>query len=128
MLNKKAAESKRRLSDDEALQELRKITKILLMANSKVVADELGRLASTDDRKRMWVLMDGNRSPKQIADYIKAGERGVQKFVTAGAEADLIDAQRGSPRRKLDYVPPAWVELLPEEDEAKAGNEEQAKK
>jgi hypothetical protein len=37
----------------DELAELRKISKILLLVNAPIVESELGKIATSDDRKRM---------------------------------------------------------------------------
>jgi iron only hydrogenase large subunit-like protein len=107
------------MSENELiLKELKVIKKILLLANSKQVEQEIEKIASTDERKRMWVLMDGKRTVKEIADIIKVTVRAVQLFSSQAREAGLVEYERGKPPiRILDYVPPAWIDLikLPEE-------------
>jgi len=102
---------------EEILSELQKMSKVLVLANAKVIEAELSKIASTNERKKMWVLIDGNRMPKDIADQVKVTPMAVSNFLTAAVAAGFIEYSRGKPpRRTLDYVPPAWIELakLPE--------------
>jgi len=95
------------------LRELRRISKILLLANASAVERELSKLATTDERKRMWVLTDGKRMQKDIATDAKVTQAAVSYFLSAGVSAQLIEYEHGKPpRRILDYVPPSWLELL----------------
>ncbi|MEM2154615.1 MAG: hypothetical protein QXY76_06855 [Nitrososphaeria archaeon] len=116
------------MSENELiLKELKAIKKILLLANSKQIEQEIEKIASTEERKCMWVLMDGNRTIKEIASIIKVTVRAVQIFASQAYAAGLIEYRRGEPPlRVLDYVPPSWIDLvkLPEEreeTEVKAG-------
>ena len=43
------------MSSDLALRELKKISKILLLANATIIETELSKIAMTNDRKRIWV-------------------------------------------------------------------------
>lgn len=107
------------MSDSDILRELRKISKIPLLANSTSVERELEKVVSTEDKKRMWVLIDGKRMPKDIANDGKVSERAVNYFLTAASAAEVVDYTKGKPpRRTLDYIPPAWIELakLPESE------------
>jgi len=109
------------MSTDAMLRELRKISKILVLTNAGAVEKELSKLASTNDRKKMWVLMDGKRMPGDIAKETGVTAMAVSIFLNAGVAAELVDYHRGEPpRRILDYVPPAWIELvkLPVSEEA----------
>ena len=101
------------MSGEPALRELRKISRILILANASVIEKELSKIATTEERKKMWVLMDGKRMPKDIASESGVTPMAVSYFLSAGVAAGLIEYRRGeSPRRILDYVPPAWIELV----------------
>jgi hypothetical protein len=107
------------MSDPDVLRELRTITKLLLLANSAQIERELGKIASTEDKKRMWVLIDGNRMLNDSGRDGNVSERAVNYFLGAGVAADVIEYSRGKPpRRSLDYVPAQWIELvrLPESE------------
>ena|SRR2546427_10052307 len=106
---------------NENLAELRKISKILLLANATVVEAELGKIASSDSRKIMWVLIDGTRMPKDIADRLKVTERGIRYFLDSLVTAGFVENPRGQPpKRILDYVPPSWIELVQSKEEQEA--------
>lgn len=108
------------MSDSEVLKELRNISKLLLLANSASVQKELDKVASTDDKKKMWVLMDGKRMPKDIANDAKVGERSVNYFLAAATAAEIVEYTKGKPpHRSVNYVPPSWIELvkLPESND-----------
>jgi hypothetical protein len=97
---------------DELLRELRNVSRVLLLANAKVIETELGKVATTPERKKMWVLMDGARRPKDIAVLVKVTPMAVSYFLSAGVSAGLVDYRAGdAPRRAIEYVPPAWVDL-----------------
>jgi hypothetical protein len=109
------------MSADATIRELRKISKILILANAVVVEKELSKLASTNERKKMWVLIDGKRMPGEIAKETGVTAMAVSIFLNAGVAADLVEYRKGEPpRRILDYVPPSWIELakLPVSEEA----------
>ncbi|MCP8309405.1 MAG: hypothetical protein H3Z53_01220 [archaeon] len=76
-----------------------------------LVRAELSRIATTDERKGMWRLMDGNLSVKEIAEKVKTTPRAVQYFMQDAAKADLIFMERrGYPHRIIDWMPPEWEE------------------
>jgi hypothetical protein len=108
----------RKMSEpSESLAELRKISKILLLANASVIESELNKIATSEDRKRMWVLIDGIRMPKDIANQLKITERAVRYFLDGLTAAGFIKNRRGEPpKRILDYVPPSWIEIVQEEE------------
>jgi hypothetical protein len=96
----------------EELRELRKLSKILLLANSEIIERELSKFASTNERKKMWVLMDGQRTPKDLAIAAKVTPQAVSYYLGSGKAAGLIEySAREPPRRILDYVPPAWLDI-----------------
>jgi len=108
-------------SDEDMLRELRRISKILLFSNSKIVELEIAKVATTDERKRMWVLMDGDRMPKDIAEATGVTQMAVSNFLNEALTAELIEYQRGNPpKRLLNYVPPVWIGLLPSEKDKPA--------
>lgn len=53
------------MTDDETLKELKKISKILTMAHGEQLEKELAKIATTDDRKRIWVLINGELTQKR---------------------------------------------------------------
>jgi len=112
------------MSNDTMFRELRKISRILILANAPAVEKELSKIATTEERKKIWVLMDGKRMPGDLAKEAGVTAMAVSRFLNAGEAAGLIEYKRGEPpRRALDYVPPAWTELVtipaPEEEETR---------
>jgi hypothetical protein len=94
------------------LRELKKISKVLLLANSVAVEKEIAKIANSETRKKMWVLLDGKRLQKDIANQVGVTNAAVSYFVSAGVAANLIERTDGeTPSRLIDYVPPAWIEL-----------------
>jgi len=111
--------------DSPVLSELKKISKILLLANSTNVEEELAKIANTNVRKKMWVLIDGKRMPKDIAKEVGVSSMAVSYFLNCASAADLVAyAQREPPRRILDYVPPSWVDLVVREEKEGLDNQE----
>ncbi len=101
------------MSQEDVFGELRKISKVLTLSNSVVIEKELSKIASSKERKQMWVCLDGKRMPKDIADVVKVTPQAVSLFLIAGVASELIEYQRGKPpRRVLDYVPPEWLPLV----------------
>jgi len=99
------------MSEKETLRELRVISKILLLANARTVESELSKVVSTTARRKMWILIDGTKSTKQIADEIGVSQRAVQIFLKDAKTTGFIDLDGEFPRRTLDYVPPEWLEV-----------------
>ncbi|MCD6240819.1 hypothetical protein J7K27_04770 [Candidatus Bathyarchaeota archaeon] len=82
------------------LAELRKISKILILANAKAIENELSKYATTDERKKVWVLIDGKRMSKDIAQLAGIKRRAVDVFLQTLETAGLIENPRGKPPKK----------------------------
>jgi hypothetical protein len=113
------------MSQEDVFRELRKISKVLTLSNAPAIEKELNKIASTKERKRMWIYLDGKRMQKDIADKAKVTPQAVGQFLNAGVPLELIEYEKGKPpRRLLDYVPPEWLTLteIPSEAEGSAGD------
>ena len=97
----------------EVLRELRTILKVLILSNSAVIEKELSRIATTNERKRMWVVINGRLMPKNIASQANVTQMAVSNFLNACKVAGFVDYTKGEPpKRVLDYVPPEWISLV----------------
>jgi hypothetical protein len=108
------------MSQEDLFRELRKISKVLTLTNSIVIEKELAKLASSKERRQMWVCTDGRRDRIEIANAVKVTPQAVGQFLKAGVALDLIEYESGKPpRRLLDYVPAEWLSLveIPGEEE-----------
>ena len=95
------------------LKELRKIYKLFTVIHGDAIERELGKIANTEKRKVMWVLVDGHRMSKDIARIVKVTEDAVNKFLRELVRAGFVEnPRRKPPKRIIDYVPPSWVELV----------------
>ena len=100
------------MTESLELHELKKISKILLLSNAETIEKEISKIANSETRKKMWVLLDGKRLQKDIAKEVGVTHAAVSYFITAGAAANLIEYNKGeAPSRILDYIPPSWIEL-----------------
>lgn len=100
---------------DPVLRQLRTITRVLTLAHAGAIERELSKVASTDVRKRAWVLIDGTRNASEIARLLSQSPRTIQAFIATASSAGFVDAQAGKPvTRLIDYVPPAWLDLAGE--------------
>jgi len=99
---------------NDELKELRKIARILILANSDTLTKILSRYATTDERKMIWVLIDGVNMPKDIAKKVgKIKRRAVEIFLEELEQSKLVEnPKRKPPTRLIDFVPPAWMNLL----------------
>jgi hypothetical protein len=113
------------------LRELKNISRILTLANASVIEGELSKIANSDARKRMWILIDGKRMPKDLAKEVGVTPMAVSNFLTALAAAEFVEyTQREPPSRKLNYIPPSWIGLVVKEksDETAANTERKDEK
>ena len=95
------------------MSELRKISKILILANAKAIETELSKYATSDERKKIWVLINGERMSKDIAQLVGVTVRSVDMYLNTLEKAELIVNPWGKPPQKIiDYVPPTWLELV----------------
>src|SRR5438128_11606085 len=100
------------MSQEDMFRELRKISKVLTLRNAPVIEKELSKIASSKERKQMWVFLNGKLMREGIADIVKVTPQAVGQFLIAGAALGLIEYRKGKPpRRLLDYVPPEWLAL-----------------
>ena len=108
---------------NEQLKELQKITKILTLANAKALEKEISKYATTEERKKIWVLIDGINMPKDMVRLIgKIKLRAVQTSISDLEKAGFIENPKRKPPHKLiDYVPSAWIALLEENKSKKKG-------
>ena len=105
-------------TEELILDELRKLSKIITLVYGDVIERELSKVCTSNERKKIWVLMDGKRMSKNIAKEIGIAEWSVNRFLKIATNAGLAENPRGKPPyRVIDYVPPSWIELieLPEE-------------
>jgi hypothetical protein len=109
---------------NEELKELRKITRILTVINASALEKAIAKYASTDERKKIWVLIDGTKLPKEMISEIgNITQRAIEIFLDELEKAQLIINPKRKPAEKLiDYVPPAWIELLKKNEKVKKNN------
>jgi DNA-binding MarR family transcriptional regulator len=102
---------------NDELAELKKISRILALVNAKAIETELLKYATTKDRKKVWVLINGQRGSREIAELIGITKRGVNKILKVFETATLIEnLKKQPPKRLLDYVPPSWIKLVKVEE------------
>lgn len=102
--------------NNAVLRELKKVSKILILANASIIKNELSKIANSNARKKIWVLIDGKRMPKELAKEAGVTLMAVSYFLNAAASAEFIEyTKREPPCKILDYVPPSWIDLVMEE-------------
>ena len=89
--------------------EVLKIRQLLEMLSRGVLREELEKTATTEQRRRIWTLLNGARRTEEVAHVVGVSQRAVQAFVSDLERADLImTRRRGYPRRRFDYTPSNW--------------------
>lgn len=112
--------------EEEILKELKKISKIITLSNGKVLENEIAKYASTNDRKKIWVLIDGIRQADEIVKISGITQAPVYKFLKILEDSSLIERQYGKPpQRLLDYVPAEWIDLVVQTDTKSTEKEDQ---
>lgn len=90
-------------------EELTKIRKLLELLARDSIKGELERITTTDERKKVWALCNGNNNTTDIAQKVSISLRAVQIVLKDLQEAGLVTAvRRGYLKRTYDYVPPGW--------------------
>jgi len=112
------------MSDE--LNELKKISKLLILAHGEAIEKELSKYATTNERKKAWILIDGNKMTDEIGESAGMKLRTIQDFLKILTDANLIESNRGKPPKKIiEYVPASWLDLIkPEPEEKKQKGEE----
>ena len=101
------------LIDEKSIQvlldELSKIRQLLEILTRNALKEELERIATTSERKRIWALCNGLRSTEEIAKKVGVTPRTVQRFIKELRKVDLVTIEkRGYPKRRFDYIPSDW--------------------
>ncbi len=102
-----------RMPDEDSIMglydEVLKIRQLLEMLSRGVLREELEKTATTEQRRRIWTLLNGARRTEEIAHVVGVSQRAVQAFVRDLERADLImTRRRGFHRRRFDYTPSNW--------------------
>lgn len=98
--------------------ELRKISKILTLANAPVLEKELEKYATTPERKKVWVLINGERPNEELMKQSGVKQSGFYSYLKVLSNADLIEVPFGKPpKKKLEFVPASWLDLFEAEKE-----------
>lgn len=91
---------------------IKAIKKILEVYTSETTRKIIEEIATSPQRKQMWILCDGNTSTEEIGKKIHVSTRAVHYFVKDGIEKGLILVKKRSfPRRTIDLIPSDWKEF-----------------
>lgn len=95
------------------LEEITKSRQLLEILARGVIKEDLEKVATTNERKKIWALCNGSLSTEEIAKRVGVSQRTVQRFIKELLELDLVVIERrGYPMRKFDYIPSDWeIEL-----------------
>ena len=93
---------------EESLVEIRKLVNIVA---TQMAIDRIGKLASTEKQKTIWVLCSGKLTRKQLAQKSGTHLNTVKAFVEEAMTYGLLEEEKakgGHPKRVIDYVPSEW--------------------
>src|SRR5207245_11007052 len=82
------------------------IYRLLEIQNRSFLEAAVKKVATTKERRKAWILSDGQRKNEEIARLSGAALRTIQQFVLDADRNGLMDAsKRGFPRRRYDVIP-----------------------
>lgn len=91
------------------------IRRLLELSLRRPVKEELEKIVSTTERKKIWALSNGTTSTSEIAKQTGVSTRAVRYFVREMINAGLMRMdKRGFPCRTIDWIPPEWEQKLKE--------------
>jgi hypothetical protein len=94
---------------EKIIEELITIRSLLERMVRGDLKQELETVATTDERQKIWSLLDGVSSTAEIATKVGISQRAVQLFMKDLIELDLITIEkRGYPKRRFNYIPSRW--------------------
>ena len=96
-------------SIEEVFEEVSKIRKLLEILLRENIKEELEIVATTPERKKIWVLCDGSTNTKGIAKEVGMSLRAVQTTIKELKDHDLIKHEKGGYQQRIfDYIPYDW--------------------
>jgi hypothetical protein len=96
---------------NEASSELVKLTRIIAVP---IAIEQIEKLASSDERKKIWVLCSGKLTREQISSKSGVSLRTTTAFIDSAMTYGLLEEEKGKgghPRRLIDYIPSDWKKL-----------------
>ena len=101
------------------IEELQAIKLLLVLSNSEKIDSYLNEVITTTVRRKIWTLVDGKRSPTELANEGNVTPAAITKFLNTVTEASLIKYEKGNPpKRVIEYTPTKWIKEI-EENELK---------
>ena len=92
-------------------KEISEIKCILLLSNHDLIEKNLEKLISTNDRKLMWIYLDGEKTQEEIAKLVGITQASVSYFISYGKELGIIDDSEGLAKRTVNIIPRKWLEI-----------------
>ncbi len=102
--------------------ELTKLTRIIAIP---IAIKQLEDLASSDERKGIWVLCSGRWTRKQMSKKSGIHIDTVKNFVSLAMTYGLLEEEKGRgghPKRVIDHVPSEWKKLKKPQKEQETVN------
>jgi DNA-binding MarR family transcriptional regulator len=97
--------------EEQILIELKRLNKLLILTNASILEQELTKYASSNERKKIWVLIDGNRSIDDLVRDSGLKRRSVYDFLESLEAKGLVERKWNEPvTRVIDFVPSNWID------------------
>ena len=94
---------------EEVHGELVKVRHLMEIMVRDELKKSLEQLLTTQERRKIYALLDGLSGTDEIAQKVGVSQRLVQLLVKDLSDAGLVTfGRRGYPRRTFDYVPSEW--------------------
>jgi len=91
---------------------LESLKRVLELDARPAIRSEIDKLASTPERRKMWILADGSLRTEEVAKKSGAKLRTVQIFIQECVRSGLVASEkRGYPHRAIDFIPEDWDEV-----------------
>ena len=94
---------------EELHGEMVKVRHLLEIMVRDQLKKSLEQSVTTEERRKIYALMDGISGTDAIAQKAGVSQRSVQLLVKELLDAGLVSLEkRGYPRRTFDYIPSEW--------------------
>lgn len=95
---------------EDRLFELRAIKRTLNIAHSEKIDEYLNEVITSEIRRKMWISINGERMPNDIAKVVGVSAMAVSLFLKAVSDVNLVAYVKGNPPMKIiDHVPSDWL-------------------
>jgi DNA-binding transcriptional ArsR family regulator len=94
---------------EEVHRELVRVRHLLEIMVRDELKKALEQSLTTQERRKIYVIMDGLSGTEEIAQKAGVSQRSAQLLVKELLDSGLVSLERrGYPRRTFDYVPSEW--------------------